>query len=235
MDWLQGRYIYGLNVGKPKDDIQFRIEDGRLEVKSLRPSWLGGWNTSVPLSEITSAEIVDADRISGMRVVMTGGIGLFWKKTDRFLVMNRSFGTMQSQVTISASWDNLNKALSAIGVDSLRSSGAAFELHLLAVGPNKISVIKAVQEACGLGLASAKKLVESAPKYVTATSSEAAARDIATRLEKAGATVEVRAPSPAGSSVDPASALERLEDLRSRGLVTEDEFKAKRADILARL
>jgi large subunit ribosomal protein L7/L12 len=69
----------------------------------------------------------------------------------------------------------------------------AFDVILTSFGENKIAVIKAVREAVsGLGLAEAKKLVESAPIPVKegATKDEAAA--IKAKLEEAGAKIDVK-------------------------------------------
>lgn len=69
----------------------------------------------------------------------------------------------------------------------------SFDVVLASFGDNKIGVIKAVREAIsGLGLAEAKALVESAPAPVKkgATKDEAAA--IKTKLEEAGAKVELK-------------------------------------------
>ncbi len=66
-----------------------------------------------------------------------------------------------------------------------------FNVTLKAVGPNKISVIKAVRELTSLGLKESKDLVEGAPKLVKekVTKDEAAAAKA--KLEEAGATAEV--------------------------------------------
>jgi len=66
-----------------------------------------------------------------------------------------------------------------------------FNVTLKDIGPNKISVIKAVRELTPLGLKESKDLVESAPKVVRegVTKDEAAA--IKQRLESAGATAEI--------------------------------------------
>jgi large subunit ribosomal protein L7/L12 len=69
----------------------------------------------------------------------------------------------------------------------------SFDVVLTSFGDNKIGVIKAVREAItGLGLAEAKALVESAPAPVKkgATKDEAAA--IKTKLEEAGAKVDLK-------------------------------------------
>jgi len=67
----------------------------------------------------------------------------------------------------------------------------SFDVMLKDFGANKINVIKAVRELTSLGLKEAKDLVEAAPKAVRegATKDEAAAAK--TRLEEAGATVEL--------------------------------------------
>jgi large subunit ribosomal protein L7/L12 len=69
----------------------------------------------------------------------------------------------------------------------------SFDVILTSFGENKIGVIKAVREAIsGLGLAEAKALVEGAPAPVKkgATKDEAAA--IKTKLEEAGAKVDLK-------------------------------------------
>ena len=67
-----------------------------------------------------------------------------------------------------------------------------FEVSIKEIGPNKINVIKAVREVTSLGLREAKELVESAPVTVK----EAVARDeadtVKSKLEEAGAVVEVK-------------------------------------------
>jgi len=66
-----------------------------------------------------------------------------------------------------------------------------FDVILKAVGANKINVIKEVRAITGLGLKEAKDLVEGAPKAVKEGASKDEAADIKTKLEAAGATVEV--------------------------------------------
>ena len=67
-----------------------------------------------------------------------------------------------------------------------------FDVVLTDFGANKINVIKAVRELTSLGLKDAKDVVESAPKAIreAVTKDEAAAAK--TKLEEAGATVEVK-------------------------------------------
>jgi len=67
-----------------------------------------------------------------------------------------------------------------------------FTVVLTEIGPNKINVIKAVRELTGLGLKEAKDVVDGFPSNVkeNVTKDEAAAAR--TKLEEAGAKVEVK-------------------------------------------
>ena len=67
-----------------------------------------------------------------------------------------------------------------------------FDVVLTAVGSSKINVIKEVRTITGLGLKEAKDLVEGAPKAVKEGASKEEAEQIKTKLEEAGATVEVK-------------------------------------------
>ena len=69
----------------------------------------------------------------------------------------------------------------------------SFDVMLTEIGGQKISVIKAVREvASGLGLADAKKLVESAPVAVLEGVSKDDAEAAKAKLADAGATVELK-------------------------------------------
>ena len=67
-----------------------------------------------------------------------------------------------------------------------------FSVVLTAAGDAKINVIKAVREITGLGLKEAKDLVDAAPKAVREGVSREEADQVKSRLEEAGASVEVR-------------------------------------------
>lgn len=68
-----------------------------------------------------------------------------------------------------------------------------FNVVIVEAGANKIAVIKAVREvAPGLGLADAKKLVESAPANVLDGVSKDAAEAAKKKLEEAGAKIELK-------------------------------------------
>ena len=87
-------------------------------------------------------------------------------------------------------------AVAAAGAAGGDAGGAAeekdeFNVVLKGAGDKKIQVIKVVREITGLGLKDAKDLVDGAPKNVKDGVSKADAEEIKTKLEEAGATVEL--------------------------------------------
>jgi len=66
-----------------------------------------------------------------------------------------------------------------------------FNVILKNFGANKINVIKAVRELTTLGLKEAKEFVESAPKAVKEGVNKDEANAAKTKLEEAGASVEI--------------------------------------------
>ena len=67
----------------------------------------------------------------------------------------------------------------------------SFDVVLKEFGAKKIAVIKAVRELTPLGLKEAKDLVEAAPTAVLEGASKGDADSAKTKLEEAGATVEL--------------------------------------------
>lgn len=68
-----------------------------------------------------------------------------------------------------------------------------FDVVIVDVGANKIAVIKAVREVVpGLGLAEAKKLVESAPAKVLEAVAKDAAEAAKKKLDESGAKIEIK-------------------------------------------
>ena len=67
-----------------------------------------------------------------------------------------------------------------------------FDLHLTAIGDNKVNAIKAVREITGLGLKEAKDIVDAAPKVVKETLDKASAEEALKKLTDAGATGELK-------------------------------------------
>ena len=67
-----------------------------------------------------------------------------------------------------------------------------FDVVMTSFGPNKVSVIKAVRSATGLGLKEAKTLVEAAPTSVKEGVSKEDAEELKKTLIEAGAEVELK-------------------------------------------
>lgn len=67
-----------------------------------------------------------------------------------------------------------------------------FDVVLTSVGGNKVSVIKAVRAATGLGLKEAKALVDGAPASIKEGVDKAEADALKAQFEEAGASVEIK-------------------------------------------
>ena len=83
-------------------------------------------------------------------------------------------------------------AAPAAGGDGGAAEKSEYDVILASFGDKKMDVIKAVKDICGLSLKEAKELVEAAPKAVKEGASKADAEEIKTKLEAAGATVELK-------------------------------------------
>ena len=68
----------------------------------------------------------------------------------------------------------------------------SFDVVLAEVGATKLQVVKAVKEACGLGLKEAKDLVDGAPATVKEGLSKEEAENLKKTIEAAGAKVELK-------------------------------------------
>ncbi len=78
------------------------------------------------------------------------------------------------------------------GGEAAAEAQTEFDVILASFGDNKVSVIKAVRAATGLGLKEAKELVEGAPAPVKEGASKEDADELKGQLEEAGATVELK-------------------------------------------
>ena len=68
----------------------------------------------------------------------------------------------------------------------------SFDVVLKEVGAAKLQVVKAVKEACGLGLKEAKELVDGAPSTIKEGLAKAEAENLKKAIEEAGAKVELK-------------------------------------------
>lgn len=80
----------------------------------------------------------------------------------------------------------------AVAQEAPKEEKTEFDVILASVGAEKIKVIKEVRAVTGLGLKEAKELVESAPAPLKEAVSKEEAADIKTKIEAAGATVEIK-------------------------------------------
>ena len=94
----------------------------------------------------------------------------------------------------------IEPAAAAVAVAGPVTGGAAaaaeekssFDVVLAEVGANKLQVVKAVKEACGLGLKEAKDLVDGAPATIKEGLSKDEAENLKKAIEEAGAKVELK-------------------------------------------
>ncbi len=80
----------------------------------------------------------------------------------------------------------------AAGGEAAAAEKTEFDVELKSAGAKKINVIKVVREITGLGLKEAKALVDGAPKTLKEGVSKDEAEEIKTKLEEAGAEVELK-------------------------------------------
>ena len=94
----------------------------------------------------------------------------------------------------------IEPAAAAVAVAGPAAGGAAggaeekseFDVVLVEAGANKLKVVKAVKEACGLGLKEAKDLVDGAPSTLKEGMAKAEAENLKKTIEAEGAKVELK-------------------------------------------
>ena len=78
------------------------------------------------------------------------------------------------------------------GAEAAAEEKTSFDVVLKEVGAAKLQVVKAVKEACGLGLKEAKDLVDGAPSTLKEGLSKDEAENLKKAIEEAGAVVELK-------------------------------------------
>ena len=68
----------------------------------------------------------------------------------------------------------------------------SFDVVLKSAGANKLQVVKAVKEACGLGLKEAKELVDGAPSVIKEGLAKGEAESLKKTIEESGAEIELK-------------------------------------------
>lgn len=101
-------------------------------------------------------------------------------------MMEKKFGiTVNSLVSASKSTESLKEEI-------IVEEKTTFNVILVAIGNNKIPVIKAVRSITGLGLKEAKELVESAPVILKESVNKNDAEVLKKTLEAVGASVDIK-------------------------------------------
>ena len=80
----------------------------------------------------------------------------------------------------------------AAGPAAAAEEKTSFDVVLKSAGAAKLQVVKAVKEACGLGLKEAKDMVDGAPSTVKEGLAKDEAESLKKTLEEAGAEVELK-------------------------------------------
>ena len=116
-------------------------------------------------------------------------------------LVNLTVKEVQELATVLKDEYGIEPAAAAVAVAAGPAAGAAeaaaeekssFDVVLKEAGAAKLQVVKAVKEACGLGLKEAKDLVDGAPSTLKEGLSKDEAENLKKAIEEAGAVVELK-------------------------------------------
>ena len=116
-------------------------------------------------------------------------------------LVNLTVKEVQELKTVLKDEYGIEPAAAAVAVAAGPAAGGAaeaaeekssFDVVLAEVGGAKLQVVKAVKEACGLGLKEAKDLVDGAPSTLKEGLSMDEAENLKKAIEEAGAKVELK-------------------------------------------
>ena len=116
-------------------------------------------------------------------------------------LVNLTVKEVNALATILKAEYGIEPAAAAVAVAAPGAAGAAgaaeeektnFDVVLKSAGAAKLQVVKAVKEACGLGLKEAKDLVDGAPSTLKEGLAKADAEALKKTLEEAGAEIELK-------------------------------------------
>ena len=100
-------------------------------------------------------------------------------------MMEEKFGVVAAAAAVAA-------GPAAGGAAAAAEEKTSFDVVLKEAGSAKLQVVKAVKEACGLGLKEAKDLVDGAPSTLKEGLSKDEAENLKKTIEAAGAVVELK-------------------------------------------
>ena len=117
---------------------------------------------------------------------------LEWVKAAPALELSELVKEMEDVFGVSAAAPVAVAAAAPAGEAAAAEEKDSFDVVLTGAGDKKIQVIKVVRELTSLGLKEAKDLVDGAPKPVVEGVNKEKAEEAKTKLEEAGAAVELK-------------------------------------------
>ena len=120
------------------------------------------------------------------------------EKTDKMLEEIDALTVVELAELVKGIEEKYGVTAAAVAAPAAGAAGEAaaekseFNVVLKDAGANKISVIKVVRDATGLGLKEAKELVDGAPKTVKEAVAKDEAEAMKAKFVEAGATVELK-------------------------------------------
>jgi len=171
-------------VEEAKEEVKEEVAEAKEEVKENPPA---GGKAEVPKPE-PKKEIKVTGKLADIIKEIEGLTVL--QLADLVKALEDRFGVSAAPVAVAAA----GSALTAGGAEGAPDEGqTTFNVMLADSGASKIGVIKVVRELVPtLGLKEAKDLVDAAPKQVLEGVNKETANEAKTKLEGAGAKVELK-------------------------------------------
>jgi len=139
------------------------------------------------------AATVEEDTASDVKLEGKMAEFVDWIETISVLELSQLVKALEDRLGVSAAAPAMAFAAPADGGEgeSAEAEQTEFSVVLKETGGQKIQVIKEIRAATDLGLKEAKAIADSAPKSVKEGVSKDEAEELKTKLEAAGATVEI--------------------------------------------
>ena len=115
-----------------------------------------------------------------------------WIETITVLELSQLVKALEDRLGVSAAAPVFAAPPAAASDEEAQAEQTEFSVVLTAVGGQKIQVIKEIRAATTLGLKEAKELADNAPKPVKEGVTKEEAEELKTKLEAAGATIEIK-------------------------------------------
>jgi len=139
------------------------------------------------------AATVEEDTASDVKLEGKMAEFVDWIETISVLELSQLVKALEDRLGVSAAAPAMAFAAPADGGEgeNAEAEQTEFSVVLKETGGQKIQVIKEIRAATDLGLKEAKAIADSAPKAVKEGVSKDEAEELKTKLEAAGATVEI--------------------------------------------